>query len=163
MPGNLYIVATPIGNLEDMTQRATRILNEVDLIAAEDTRHTIKLLNHFAIHTPMVSYFREKEARRSSELIDRLLDGESIALVSDAGTPGISDPGALLVNSARQAGIPIIPVPGASTLTAALSCAGLEPGSFLFIGFAPPKTSARKKLFDSLLKRLNEIVGDQVL
>ncbi len=150
MPGNLYIVATPIGNLEDMTQRATRILNEVDLIAAEDTRHTIKLLNHFAIHTPMVSYFREKEARRTTELIDRLLDGESIALVSDAGTPGISDPGALLVNSARQAGIPIIPVPGASALTAALSCAGLEPGSFLFIGFAPPKTSARKKLFDSL-------------
>ena len=150
MPGNLYIVATPIGNLEDMTQRATRILSEVDLIAAEDTRHTIKLLNHFAIQTPMVSYYREKEARRTSELVDRLLEGESVALVSDAGTPGISDPGALLVNSARRAGIPIIPVPGASALTAALCCAGLEPGSFLFIGFAPHKTSARKKLFDSL-------------
>ena len=150
MPGNLYIVATPIGNLEDMTQRAVRILNEVDLIAAEDTRHTIKLLNHFKINTPMVSYYREKEARRASELIDRLLVGENIALVSDAGTPGISDPGALLVNSARRAGIPIIPVPGASALTAALSCAGLESGSFLFVGFAPPKTSPRKKLFDSL-------------
>ena len=150
MPGTLYIVATPIGNLEDMTQRATRILEEVDLIAAEDTRHTRKLLNHFNIHTPMVSYYREKEASRTDDLIDRLLGGEDIALVSDAGTPGISDPGAILVNRARRSGIPIIPIPGPSALTAALSCAGLEPGAFLFSGFAPAKTSARKKLFESL-------------
>ncbi len=150
MPGTLYIVATPIGNLEDMTHRATRILKEVDLIAAEDTRHTKKLLNHFNIHTPMVSYYREKEASRTDDLIDRLLGGEDIALVSDAGTPGISDPGAILVNRARRSGIPIIPIPGPSALTAALSCAGLEPGAFLFSGFAPAKTSARKKLFESL-------------
>lgn len=150
MPGTLYIVATPIGNLEDMTHRATRILEEVDLIAAEDTRHTRKLLNHFNIHTPMVSYYREKEASRTDELIDRLLEGENIALVSDAGTPGISDPGAILVNGARRAGTPIIPIPGPSALTAALSCAGLEPGTFLFSGFAPAKSSARKKLFESL-------------
>ena len=138
MPGTLYIVATPIGNLEDMTRRATRILEEVDLIAAEDTRHTRKLLNHFNIQTPMVSYYREKEASRTDELIDRLLEGETIGLVSDAGTPGISDPGAILVNSARQADIPIIPIPGPSALTAALSCAGLEPGSFLFPLARPP-------------------------
>jgi 16S rRNA (cytidine1402-2'-O)-methyltransferase len=158
MPGTLYIVATPIGNLEDMTRRATRILEEVDLIAAEDTRHTRKLLNHFNIQTPMVSYYREKEASRTDELIDRLLEGETIGLVSDAGTPGISDPGAILVNSARQADIPIIPIPGPSALTAALSCAGLEPGSFLFLGFAPAKTSARKKLFESLLSQSYPLV-----
>lgn len=158
MPGTLYIIATPIGNLEDMTHRATRILGEVDLIAAEDTRHTRKLLNHFNIQTPMVSYYREKEASRADELINRLLEGENIGLVSDAGTPGISDPGAILVNSARRAEIPIIPIPGPSALTAALSCAGLEPGSFLFLGFAPAKTSARKKLFESLSTQLYPLV-----
>ena len=150
MPGNLYIVATPIGNLEDMTHRAIRILGEVDLIAAEDTRHTRKLLTHFGIRTPLTSYYREKEASRASELIDQLLGGADVALVSDAGTPGISDPGAILVKGARQARIPIIPIPGASALSAALSCAGLESGSFLFVGFAPPKASQRKKLLESL-------------
>ena len=158
MPGTLYIVATPIGNLEDMTHRAIRTLEEVDLIAAEDTRHTRKLLNHFNIQTPMVSYYREKEASRTDELIDRLLEGQNIGLVSDAGTPGISDPGAILVNSARRAEIPIIPIPGPSALTAALSCAGLEPGSFLFLGFAPAKTSARKRLFESLLTQSYPLV-----
>ncbi|MGI9535676.1 MAG: SAM-dependent methyltransferase, partial [Desulfocapsaceae bacterium] len=103
MPGNLYIVATPIGNLEDMTHRAVRILGEVDLIAAEDTRHTRKLLSHFGIRTPLTSYYREKEVSRTSELIDQLLEGSDIALVSDAGTPGISDPGAILVKGARRA------------------------------------------------------------
>ncbi len=150
MPGNLYIVATPIGNLEDMTYRAVRVLGEVDLIAAEDTRHTRKLLTHFNIRTPLLSYYREKEASRAEELIERLLEGADIALVSDAGTPGISDPGAILVKGARQAGIPLIPVPGASALTAALSCAGIESGSFLFAGFAPPKSAQRKKLLESL-------------
>ena len=158
MPGNLYIVATPIGNLEDMTHRAVRILSEVDLIAAEDTRHTKKLLNHFSIRTPLVSYYREKEASRSEELIGKLLDGTDIALVSDAGTPGISDPGAILVKGARQAGIAIIPIPGASALSAALSCAGLESGSFLFGGFAPPKSAQRKKLLQSLSSSRHPLV-----
>ena len=146
MSGILYIVATPIGNLEDMTYRAVRILGEVDLIAAEDTRHTKKLLNHFGIKTPLVSYYREKEVTRSQDLIAKLVAGNQVALVSDAGTPAISDPGAVLVKRARQAGIPIIPVPGPSALTAALSCAGIDSGSFLFVGFAPPKSSLRKKL-----------------
>jgi len=150
MPGTLYIVATPIGNLEDMTYRAVRILGEVNLIAAEDTRHTRKLLNHFSISTPLVSYFREKEVQRSEHLIGLLLDGKDIALVSDAGTPGISDPGAVLVTQARTSAINIIPIPGPSALSAALSCAGLTPGSFLFSGFAPPKTSQRRKLLQSL-------------
>lgn len=158
MSGTLYIVATPIGNLEDMTLRAVRVLKEVDLIAAEDTRHTRKLLNHFSIDTPMISYYREKEVHRSDELTDKLLGGSTIALVSDAGTPGISDPGAVLVRKARLGGIRIIPVPGPSALSAALSCAGLEPGSFIFVGFAPAKSSQRKKLLQSLSTSMYPIV-----
>lgn len=150
MPGTLYIVATPIGNLEDMTYRAVRILGEVDLIAAEDTRHTKKLLNHFSIDTPLVSYFREKEVQRSAQLIDRLLAGRNIALVSDAGTPGISDPGAVLVREARTAAVDIVPIPGPSALSAALSCAALTPGCFIFIGFVPAKSAQRRKLLQSL-------------
>jgi len=149
MPGTLYIVATPIGNLEDMTYRAVRVLEEVDLIAAEDTRHTKKLLNHFQITTPLISYYREKESQRSETLVTRMLGGENIALVSDAGTPGISDPGAILVNKTRAAGLMIIPLPGPSALSAAVSCAGLNPGSFLFIGFAPVKSAQRCKLLQS--------------
>lgn len=140
-PGTLYIAATPIGNLEDITLRCLRILSEVDLIAAEDTRHTRKLLTHFDIQTPLISYYREKEAQRSQELVQRLLTGESIALVSDAGTPGISDPGAVLVTTARKAGIVIVPLPGASALTTALSASGLSHPSFLFLGFPPSKNS----------------------
>ena len=150
MLGTLYIVATPIGNLEDMTYRAVRILREVDVIAAEDTRHTRKLLSHFSISTPLISYYREKESQRSEELIARISAGENIALVSDAGTPGISDPGSVLVRQAREAGIGIVPIPGASALSAAVSCAGLDPGSFLFIGFAPVKSGQRKKLLRSV-------------
>ena len=158
MPGTLYIVATPIGNLEDMTHRAVRTLQEVDLIAAEDTRHTKKLLNHFGISTPLVSYYREKEASRSAALVEQIIDGKDIALVSDAGTPGISDPGSVLVNKVREAALPIVPIPGPSALSAALSCSGLEPGSFLFIGFSPQKTSARRKLFQSLISSQYPIV-----
>jgi len=158
MAGTLYIVATPIGNLEDMTYRAVRILSEVDLIAAEDTRHTRKLLNHFSIDTPLVSYYREKEASRSAQLIAQIEGGADIALVSDAGTPAISDPGSILVNQARQAGLNIVPIPGASALSAALSCAGLEPGSFLFIGFAPQKTAQRRKLFTTLVNSAYPVV-----
>lgn len=149
--GILYIVATPIGNLEDVTLRSLRILKEVDLIAAEDTRHTRKLLNHYDIHTPLISYYREKELSRADELIARLRQGENIALVSDAGTPAISDPGAILVAEAHQAGLTVCPIPGASALTAAVSVAGLTQGSFLFVGFAPNRSAQRRKLLTSLI------------
>jgi 16S rRNA (cytidine1402-2'-O)-methyltransferase len=150
--GILYVVATPIGNLEDITLRALRILKEVDLIAAEDTRHTKQLLNHFDIHTPLISYYREKEAERSEELVQKLLAGETIALVSDAGTPGISDPGAVLVKKAREAGVIIVPLPGPSALTAALSAAGLVDGTFLFLGFPPAKKGQRQKLLSTFVE-----------
>ncbi|MEE4164824.1 MAG: 16S rRNA (cytidine(1402)-2'-O)-methyltransferase [Desulfocapsaceae bacterium] len=150
MTGSLYIVATPIGNLEDITHRALRVLGEVDLIAAEDTRHTRKLLSHFNITTDLVSYYREKESQRSGELVTRMIDGADIALVSDAGTPAISDPGSVLVNEARKQGIRIIPIPGPSALSAALSCAGLTPGSFLFLGFPPAKSGQRRQMLTSL-------------
>jgi 16S rRNA (cytidine1402-2'-O)-methyltransferase len=150
-PGILYIAATPIGNLEDITLRCLRVLGDVDLIAAEDTRHTRKLLTHFDISTPLISYYREKEAERSVQLVERLLAGESIALVSDAGTPGISDPGATLVSRARISGIEIVPLPGASAITTALSAAGLTNPHFLFLGFAPSKKSQRRSLLTSLI------------
>lgn len=150
--GTLYVVATPIGNLEDITLRALRILKEVDLIAAEDTRHTKHLLNHFDIHTPLISYYREKEAERSEELVQKLLSGETIALVSDAGTPGISDPGAVLVKKARAAGITIVPLPGPSALTTALSAAGITDGTFLFLGFPPAKKGQRQKLLSTFVE-----------
>lgn len=150
MTGSLYIVATPIGNLEDMTHRAIRVLSDVDLIAAEDTRHTRKLLTHFGITTGLVSYYREKESQRSSELVAKMIAGADIALVSDAGTPAISDPGSILVRQARKEGLKIIPIPGASALSAAISCAGLTPGSFLFIGFPPAKGGQRRQLLTSL-------------
>jgi len=150
--GRLYVVATPIGNLEDITLRALRTLKEVDLIAAEDTRHTRQLLNHFEIHTPLISYYREKEAERSDELVHKMLAGVTIALVSDAGTPGISDPGAILVQKARGAGIVIVPVPGPSALTAALSAAGIAESAFLFLGFAPPKKGQRQKFLSTFVE-----------
>jgi 16S rRNA (cytidine1402-2'-O)-methyltransferase len=147
--GTLYIVATPIGNLEDITFRAVRILKEVDLIAAEDTRHTKKLLNHYTIQTRLISYYREKEKERAGELIEHLQAGMHIALVSDAGTPGISDPGAILVGLAREAGITVIPIPGPSALTTAISSAGLDCGSFLFLGFPPSRSGQRRKFLRS--------------
>lgn len=148
--GKLYMVATPIGNLEDITLRAIRVLKEVDLIAAEDTRHTRRLLSHFGIHTRLISYYREKEQERGRELVKRMQGGEDVALVSDAGSPGISDPGSVVVRMARDVGIRIIPIPGPSALTAALSVAGFDYSTFLFLGFAPPKTSKRRKLLHSL-------------
>jgi len=151
-PGTLYIVATPIGNLEDITLRAIRVLKEVDLIAAEDTRHTRKLLNHFGINTPLISYYREKEQARGAVIMERLKNGESVALVSDAGTPAISDPGTVLVRLAHEAGVPVSPVPGASALAAAVSCSGFVDGPFLFIGFPPAKASQRKKLLTALIQ-----------
>ena len=145
-PGTLFVVATPIGNLEDITLRALRILQEVDLIAAEDTRHTRKLLTHFDIHTPLISYYKEKEASRAQEIVARLLAGAQVALVSDAGTPGISDPGGILVHSAQAHNITVVPVPGVSALATILSVAGLTEPSHLFLGFLPSKGTERRKV-----------------
>ena len=156
--GILYVVATPIGNLEDNTLRAIRILGEVDVIAAEDTRHTRKLLSHLGISKPLISYFKDKEASRSAQIVDRLMKGEDVALVSDAGTPGISDPGHIVTRMALGAGIRVVPIPGPSALTAALSVAGLEAGaSLLFIGFLPSRSTARKKLLRSLMHQPHAI------
>src|SRR3989338_4671402 len=149
-PGTLFVVATTIGNLEDITLRALRILREVDLIAAEDTRHTRKLLSHFDIHTPLISYYKEKEATCAQEIVARLLSGAQVALVSDAGTPGISDPGGILVQSAQAHGISVVPVPGVSALATLLSVAGLTEPSHLFLGFLPAKGTERRKLLRGL-------------
>jgi 16S rRNA (cytidine1402-2'-O)-methyltransferase len=148
--GTLYVVATPIGNLEDITLRAIRILREVDAIAAEDTRHTRKLLSHLAISKPMISYYKEKEVSRTEQIISRLRNGENIALVSDAGTPGISDPGHIITSRALAAGIRIVPIPGPSAIAAALSIAGRENDGLLFLGFLPARVAARRKLLKSL-------------
>ncbi|MFA7382619.1 MAG: 16S rRNA (cytidine(1402)-2'-O)-methyltransferase [Desulfurivibrionaceae bacterium] len=157
-PGTLYVVATPIGNLEDITLRALRILREVDLIAAEDTRHTRKLLSHFDIHTPLLSYYKEKEASRAQEIVARLLAGQQVALVSDAGTPGISDPGGILVHSAQAHGLAVVPVPGVSALATILSVAGLTEPSHLFLGFLPAKGGERRKLLRGLKNDAHSIV-----
>ena len=150
MPGTLYIVATPIGNLEDISLRVRRILAEVALIACEDTRHTRKLLSHLQLNTPLTSYYREKEQYKAEILLEKLAAGQDIALVSDAGTPGLSDPGAVLVSQARTAGIRIVPIPGPSALAVALSVAGLAENGFFFGGFPPPRHGARRTLFKSL-------------
>ena len=144
MPGILYVVATPIGNLEDVTLRALRILREVSLIAAEDTRRTSRLLQHYSISTPTTSLHAHNEHGKTPRLITRLQGGDSVALVSDAGTPAISDPGARLVAAAHAAGITVLPVPGPSAVTAAVSAAGLETASFTFAGFPPDRAKARK-------------------
>lgn len=148
--GILYVVATPIGNLEDITLRALRILKEVDLIASEDTRHTRKLLGHFNIHKPLLSYYKEKEASRSEEIVALLKEGRNVALVSDAGTPCISDPGGILVRRACEQGLPVVPVPGPSALASALSVCGLDCPSHIFLGFLPAKAGERRKTLVSL-------------
>ncbi|MGM0416300.1 MAG: 16S rRNA (cytidine(1402)-2'-O)-methyltransferase [Thermodesulfobacteriota bacterium] len=147
--GVLYVVATPIGNLEDITYRAVRILREVDLIAAEDTRHSRKLCAHFGISTQMTSCFAHNEAHKGELLVRRLLGGESIALISDAGTPAISDPGALLVRQSIDAGIAVVPIPGASAVIASLCASGLPTEMFTFVGFVP----AKKKQREAFLQR----------
>ena len=143
MSGTLYVVATPIGNLEDTSARALRVLREVDVIACEDTRRTRALLAHFGIHTPTVSYFEHNKLTRGPQLLRQLADGRSIALVTDAGTPGISDPGFLLVRDARAAGVPVVPIPGPSAVTTALSAAGVPADRFVFDGFLPIKPGRR--------------------
>ena len=150
MTGILYIVATPIGNLEDITMRALRVLREVDWVACEDTRQTRKLLEHFGVVKPMMSYYEHNEAARAAELVERLKTGVSVALVTDAGTPLVSDPGYRLVQAAIAAGVTVVPIPGPSAAVTALSAAGLPTDAFRFCGFLPAKSSQRKKLLEEL-------------
>lgn len=150
MSGTLYIVATPIGNLGDFTYRAAKVLAEVSRIACEDTRQTARLLQHYSINTPTTSLHQHNERQKMDQLLTLLEAGESIALVSDAGTPLISDPGFPLVREARRRGIPVVPLPGASALTSALCASGLPTDSFYFGGFLPPKSSARKRTLQEL-------------
>lgn len=145
MAGTLYIVATPIGNLEDITLRALKILKEVDIIAAEDTRHTLKLLNHFEISKPLISYHRHNEDQKTNILIDKLKNGENIALVSDAGTPGICDPGEVIIKMAIEEQINIVPIPGACAMINALICSGMNTKEFIFLGFLPLNKKIRKE------------------
>jgi 16S rRNA (cytidine1402-2'-O)-methyltransferase len=147
-PGTLFVVATPIGNLEDITLRALRVLREVDLVASEDTRRTGNLLRHYQIRTPLLSLHEHNERDRAPTIVEQLRAGRSVALVSDAGTPGISDPGAELVRAVRAAGFAINPVPGASAVAAAVSAAGAPAGRFAFAGFPPIKAKARNNWFD---------------
>jgi 16S rRNA (cytidine1402-2'-O)-methyltransferase len=149
-PGTLYVVATPIGNLEDITARALRTLREVALVACEDTRRTRGLLTHFGISVPVTSYFEHNKLAKGDRIVRELAAGKSVALVTDAGTPGISDPGFLLVRQARAAGVPVIPVPGPSAVIAALSAAGVPADRFVFEGFLPVKPGRR-------LNRLREL------
>lgn len=156
--GCLYLVATPVGNLEDITYRAVRVLKEADVIAAEDTRHTKKLLFHLAISKPLISFYREKEKAATERVIDLLAEGKKIALVSDAGTPGISDPGSLLVKRAVEEGFLVIPVPGASALLPALAASGLSTERFVFEGFLPRKKKELRELLKSLRNERRTIV-----
>jgi 16S rRNA (cytidine1402-2'-O)-methyltransferase len=148
--GTLFIVSTPIGNLEDITLRAVRVLGEVSLIACEDTRHTRKLLDHLGIVTPATSYHEHNEVSKAEELVGKLQAGSDVALVSDAGTPLISDPGYRIVAAAVGAGIPVVPIPGPSAILGALTAAGLPTDSFRFGGFLPPKSAQRRKLLEDL-------------
>lgn len=150
IPGTLYLVATPIGNLEDITLRALRVLRECDVVAAEDTRRTGQLLKHFEISKPLLSYFQFNEAKRSEEIIERLKRGEKVALVTDAGTPGISDPGERVVRAAVAAGQRVEAVPGPCALVAALTASGLPTDEFHFIGFLPHKSGQRRKQLETL-------------
>ncbi|AZR74420.1 16S rRNA (cytidine(1402)-2'-O)-methyltransferase [Anoxybacter fermentans] len=156
--GKLYLVGTPIGNLEDITYRAVRILREVDLIAAEDTRHTRKLLEYFDIKTPTTSYHEHNEIKKGPQLIEKILKGSSIALVTDAGMPGISDPGYRLVLMAWEANVEVIPIPGPTALITALVTSGLETDRFTFEGFLPRKKNQRKKKLQELIKEPRTMV-----
>lgn len=146
-PGTLYVVATPIGNLADLTIRAQAILAGVDLIASEDTRTTGGMLSRLGLHKPLVAYHEHNEAAAALTLADQIAAGKSVAVVSDAGTPGLSDPGFRIVRECRRRNLPVIPVPGASALTAVLSASGLPTNGFLFVGFLPPKSAARINFF----------------
>ncbi|MBS1127416.1 MAG: hypothetical protein H6Q93_1405, partial [Nitrospirae bacterium] len=150
MKGTLYIVSTPIGNLEDITLRALRVLKEVDVIAAEDTRHSLKLLNHYGISKPLISYWGEKEKVKAEETVRILHSGQTVALISDAGTPGISDPGNVLIRKAIEEGITVIPIPGPTAVISALSISGFSTDAFVFRGFLPVKETQRLKELKNL-------------
>jgi 16S rRNA (cytidine1402-2'-O)-methyltransferase len=156
--GTLYVVATPLGNREDLSARAIRVLGEVDCVACEDTRHTGLLLRSLGIETPLTSYFEHNERTKGPDLLKRLSRGETIALVADAGTPGISDPGFRLVREARALGLRVIPIPGPSALTTALSVSGLPTDRFLFVGFLPPRAGARSESLLDLAERRETLV-----
>lgn len=156
--GTLYIVATPIGNLEDITLRAIKVLKEVDLIAAEDTRHTLKLLNHLEISKSLICYHRHNEDVKSDILIEKLQNGENIALVSDAGTPGICDPGEQIIKKCIELGIKIIPIPGACAMINALICSGINTREFSFLGFLPLNKKLRKNKLEEIEKSNKTII-----
>lgn len=157
-PGQLILVATPIGNLEDITLRALRVLREADLIACEDTRHTRKLLDHFAIERPTISYYEQNEVRRTAELLALLEQGQTIALVSDAGTPGLSDPGYRLVHAAVERGIRVTAAPGAAAAMMALVISGLPTDAFSFAGFLPSRSGARRQLLQDWRSRPETLI-----
>lgn len=148
--GSLYVVATPIGNLDDMTFRAVRILREAGAIACEDTRQTLKLLTRYQIHTRLISYFQPREGQKIPTIIGLLQEGKDVALVSDSGTPGISDPGFRLIREAIRTGVKIVPIPGPSALVAAVSASGLATHRFVFLGFPPPKREKTRRFLRSL-------------
>ncbi|MEE9911479.1 MAG: 16S rRNA (cytidine(1402)-2'-O)-methyltransferase [Deltaproteobacteria bacterium] len=156
--GMLYMVATPIGNLEDITLRALRVLKEVDLIAAEDTRHSRILLNAYDIKTPLISLHEHNEQERSALIVSRIKDGMSVAYISDAGTPCISDPGYRLVSVAQENNIRVVPIPGPSALIAALSACGFPADQFLFCGFLPPKENKRRRFLESVKDEEKSII-----
>ncbi len=156
--GKLYIVATPIGNLEDITLRAIQILKKVDLIAAEDTRHTLKLLNHLEIAKPQISYHRHNEANKTEILLEKLQEGKEIALVSDAGTPGICDPGEAIIQKCIEKGIEIIPIPGACAMINALVASGINTKEFTFLGFLPLHKKLRKEKLQEIRKSQKTII-----
>jgi 16S rRNA (cytidine1402-2'-O)-methyltransferase len=157
-PGTLYVVATPIGNLEDITLRALRVLGSVDIIAAEDTRHTRKLLTHHGISRPLVSFHAHNEQRQVPRLLALLQEGHSMALVTDAGTPGIADPGYSLLQALVQHAIPVVPIPGPTAVMAALSIAGLPTERFVFEGFLPPKGGRRRQRLEALREEPRTVV-----
>ena len=156
--GTLYVVATPIGNLEDITLRAIRILKEADLIAAEDTRHTLKLLNHLEISKPLVSYHRHNEDVKSDVLIEKLQEGKNIALVSDAGTPGICDPGEEIIKKCIELEIDVVPIPGACAMINSLICSGIDTKEFSFLGFLPLNKKLRKSKLEEIEKSNKTII-----
>lgn len=158
MTGKLFLVATPIGNLEDITFRAINILKGVDIIAAEDTRHTLKLLNHYEISKPLISYHRHNEEVKSENLINKLLEGNNIAIVTDAGTPGISDPGEEVVKEAIKNNIEVIPIPGACALVNALIASGLNTKEFLFLGFLPLNKKNRDNVLNKIKKSKSTVI-----
>jgi 16S rRNA (cytidine1402-2'-O)-methyltransferase len=156
--GVLYVVGTPIGNLEDLSFRALRILKEVDLIAAEDTRRTAKLLAHYEIRKPLISIREHNEWREAQKVVSRVANGATVALVSDAGTPGIADPGARLVRAARLAGLKVVPIPGPNAVAAALSVSGLDASEFVFLGFPPAAGAARRVWLEQLAREQRTLV-----